>query len=307
MGSLTVIPRLGIILLMIAMGAGAKWAGVLDREGAAVMNRLTFHLFLPLLVFCSICNSLDRDSLVQAGLGLGIAVAIHLGCYLLSFPYARLLRLSGPTAGVHQFSLVFSNAAFVGLPIVQALWGPEAMPVMSVFIVLFSLFNHTLGAFVLSGGGGGRGLREVFLTPPLVGALLGVAAAMLRLPIPAEIFSGLQSIGAVTTPLAMVALGCTLASTDLRGCFTDRNVYLTCLMRLVVLPVAVFLILRAVTTDYYLWAVPTLVCGMPCPSTLPILAQRYHADQDAAGRIIALSTLFAIVTIPLLSLFLLGR
>lgn len=305
MGSFALIPRLGTILLMILLGAAAKWGGVMDKASAAALNRLTFHLFLPLLVFCSICKNLDRHSLAQAGWGVVTAAAVHLGCYLISFPYVRLLKLKSPTAGVHQFSLVFSNVAFVGLPIIQALWGPEAMPAASIFVVLFSLFNHTLGAFILSGKRRRRGIRDVFLTPPLVGAVLGIAAALLEIPLPPELFAGLEQIGAVTTPLAMTALGCTLACTDLKSCLGDRYAYITCFMRLIVLPAAVCLILRCFIQDYYLWAVPTVVCAMPCPSTLPILAQRYHSDEEAAGRMIALSTLFAAVSIPLVAIVLL--
>ena len=135
--------------------------------------------------------------------------------------------------------------------------------------------------------------------------MLGIAAALLEIPLPPELFcrSGADRRG--HHPLAMTALGCTLACTDLKSCLGDRYAYITRFMRLTVLPAAVCLILRCFIQDYYLWAVPTVVCAMPCPSTLPILAQRYHSDEEAAGRMIALSTLFAAVSIPLVAIVLL--
>lgn len=297
-----IFPRLFVILLMILTGVAARKTGVLDSKGSAVLNRLTFHICLPLLVFCSIRKNLSVDVLAQAGLGVMIALSIHLLSFLVSIPYARLLNLHGTAAGVHQFSLVFSNVAFVGLPIVRAFWGEEALPVTSMFIVVFSLFNHTLGAFILSGNGKRR-LKDILLTPPLIGALLGLVAALTNIPIHPELFSGLEQMGNITTPLAMFSIGCTLASMDLRRCFGDWRIYLTCLMRLLVIPAVVWAVLYHTVNDYYLWAVPTVICGMPCPSTLPILAQRYHADEEAAGKMVALSTLLAIITIPLLYLF----
>ena len=305
MDALTVLPRLGIILLMILLGAAARQGRVLCQEDAATLNRLAFHVFLPLLVFSSICKSLTGDVLTQAGWGVLTAAAIHLVCYLLSFAYVRVLGLTPPASGVHQFSLVFSNVAFVGLPIIQALWGDDAMPVASVFVVLFSLFNHTLGAFILSGERSNRSAREILVTPPLAGAIAGIVVALAGVQIPQALFSGLEQLGAVTTPLAMVALGCTLASMGVRSLAGDWRIYLTCFVRLVVIPVAVWGILRLATKEYYLWAVPTLVCAMPCPSTLPILAQRYRSDEVSAGNMVAVTTVFASITIPLLILFLL--
>jgi predicted permease len=199
---------------------------------------------------------------------------------------------------------MFSNVAFIGLPIIRAFWAEEAMLYASMFTITFSLFNHTVGAFILSGRG--RGLRDVFLTPSLLAAVLALILAFLRISLGNEALSFINQIGGMTTPLAMFSIGHTLAVLPVKEALLDKAVYMTCLFRLLLLPLALYLVIKPIfRNDYYMWAVPVLIAGMPCASTIPILAQRYKADTAAAGKLLICSTVLSLITIPALAYFIL--
>ncbi|QQO09101.1 AEC family transporter [Breznakiella homolactica] len=293
--------RLLLIVAMIVIGFIAKKAGILDDSAPKTITGITFNISLPMLIFSSVYTNFSPDNLGETGIVLLIAISIYGACFLLSVPYAKILGLPKQSAGVHQYCIVFSNVAFVGIPIIRAFWPADAMLYASMFIVVFSLFNHTAGAYILSGGKG-RKLKDILLTPSLLGALLGLILSFLRIPVGPELLAFVNQIGGITTPLAMFSIGITIASLPIREALMDKRVYLTCLLRLVVLPLGVCGILRPLFPDnYYMWAVPTLIAAMPSASTIPILAQRYHADTAAAGKLLVCSTVLAVFTIPALA------
>lgn len=289
--------RLLLIVVMIIIGFIAKKIGVLDETAPKTITGITFNISLPMLIFSSVYTNFSPDNLGKTGISLGVAVCIYGACFFLSLFYAKSLRMPRQSAGVHQYCIVFSNVAFIGIPIIRAFWPEEAMLYASMFTVAFSLFNHTVGAFILSGKG--RNIRDVLLTPSLVGAVLALALSFFRIKPNPELLSMINQLGGMTTPLAMFSIGHILASLPLKEALLDRAVYITCFLRLLVLPLLVCLVLRPLfRNNYYLWAVPTLIAGMPCASTIPILAQRYNADAAAAGKLLVCSTVLALLTIP---------
>ena len=53
--------------------------------------------------------------------------------------------------GVWRFALVFTNMAFIGYPVVTALFGPEALFYAVILNVPFNILSYTLGPLMLVG------------------------------------------------------------------------------------------------------------------------------------------------------------
>lgn len=76
------------------------------------------------------------------------------------------------------------------------------------------------------------------------------------------------------------------------------------LVRLVLIPLAVYAVLRALPIDPVVRGVMVLASGMPAGSTTAILAARYDGDAPFASCLVFTSTLLSLITLPLLCLLL---
>ena len=72
----------------------------------------------------------------------------------------------------------------------------------------------------------------------------------------------------------------------------------------ILIPLAVFIPLRLLGVDPIVRGVVVLISGMPAGSTTAILASKYDGDAEFASRMVFVSTLASIVTLPLLCLVL---
>lgn len=93
----------------------------------------------------------------------------------------------------------------------------------------------------------------------------------------------------------------TLAQADVRTLISLPVLYYT-LLRLAVFPLLVYAVLRALPLDPLLVKLAVLMTGMPAGSTTSILADQYGCDAAFAGKLVFVSTLASIVTIPLITL-----
>ncbi len=296
--------RLALIVGMMIVGFIAYKFKIVDASSQKTISAITFNISLPMLILSSVSTYFSRDTLASTGSVLLAAIVIYLISFGLSFLYVKLLRPNEESIGVHQYSFSFTNVAFVGIPIIKACFPEEAMLYGSVYVVLFSLVNHSIGAFLLSKKSE-LSFKTIFTTPSLIAALFGICLGLLKIQVPEPINAFISSFGNMTTPLAMMSIGITIAQLSLKEAFGDIKVYITCFIRLLVLPLLVMLVLRNLYSNYLMWAVPVIVAAMPAPSTIPILAHKYGADTNTAGKIMALSTMLATITIPFIAFLIL--
>ena len=107
----------------------------------------------------------------------------------------------------------FSNTSFLGFPIIQALYGDEGLKMAilvdqpGTFVVL-----STLGVFVatLYSKGSSNGIeiaKKIIFFPPFIAFLLACFMNVFHFDFHQYIQFGLQKIGSVMTPLAMLSVG----------------------------------------------------------------------------------------------------
>jgi predicted permease len=111
-------------------------------------------------------------------------------------------------------------------------------------------------------------------------------------------------VGSTTTPLSMIVIGSMLASSDLKNIFNGFTVYYAAAIRLILIPAVVFIVLRLLGSEGMLLGIPVLVSGMPAAANTAIMAEKFDADSMFASKCIFISTLFSIITIPLMLFFL---
>ena len=122
---------------------------------------------------------------------------------------------------------------------------------------------------------------------------------------PELLMNTLDTLGNVTTPVAMILLGATIASMPFRELFDSWRIYAYTAVKLIVLPAVIFLLLEGLTSlGASVVAVFAVLSGMPTATNTTMVSIEYGGDQKLAAKGIFFTTLLSMVTIPVLTLLL---
>jgi hypothetical protein len=137
-----------------------------------------------------------------------------------------------------------------------------------------------------------------------VASFIGLALFLVGYTLPSPVHTGLELIGSVTTPLAMLVVGALLATLPAARLAGDWRIYLLSGLRLIVFPVIAFVVLSPFITDKLLLGVVVLLIAMPVAANSVLMSEEYKVDSTLASQGVFLSTLLCLATIPLLEILL---
>ena len=127
---------------------------------------------------------------------------------------------------------------------------------------------------------------------------------LLRIQLPRPVFEAAALTGSITSPLSMLIIGALLAEVPLRDIFKGRELYLGSAMRLVVMPLLVYGLLSLLPLPKEVMQICVIITAMPAAVNTAIMAEKYGGDALLASRFISITTIFSILTIPLILILL---
>lgn len=297
-----------ILFILLLLGYVLRRLQVVGDEGAKSLTTLILKATLPAMIIDSMTGvPFSPQALSQSAGVLVISFASYFALIALSFPFARLLGAKPAEAGVYRFSLVFSNVGFMGYPVVDMIFGKEAVFYTAIFNLPFNLLAFTIGLVVLTAGND-KGKVKLewghFVSPVVISIFIGFALFLTGFRLPEALAGSVKLLGGVTTPLSMAVIGMLLAKSSVRGVFGNFRLYVLGLFRLVLIPLASFFILRLFTHNLFLTAVPALIIAMPVAANTALLAEEHGASPELASQAVFITTLLSVFTIPLAAWFL---
>lgn len=171
---------LGQILLMflyLIIGYVLYRTGLITQEGSKALAHLLLYCVLPCVVLKSFCIEYSAKGAVE----LAVSIAAGAGVLLLSMAVSWLFFRKDPMA---QIGVAFSNAGFMGFPLVTAVLGGEAVFYAAGFVALLNALQWTYGQAKLSGDKKYIQLGAVLKNPLVLSLLGGVMIYFCRIPVP---------------------------------------------------------------------------------------------------------------------------
>lgn len=179
------------------------------RPDLTVMNTLTVDLFSPLLIFSGL-TSRHFDIWGSRWLLLG-CVLIILGSGLMTWLSARFFRFDPRTVVP---PVMFSNTAYMGLPLTVIAFGADRMPAGVALFVVCTLLHMTIGIKIVNRQAtAGYMLRNPLLIASFAGVLCNVYSVM---P-PPWLATAIKILGDASVPLMLFALGARMNDLDWKG------------------------------------------------------------------------------------------
>jgi predicted permease len=296
---LSLIEVIASFLGLAGVGVLLRFLGVLEADDARPLNQIIIYVALPALVFRAVHGAdLAADILLMAV----VAWAAILVGFGLGWLGARSLRLSGPTAAGFMICAALGNTGYLGYPLALALFGDEGL-VRAIFYDIFGTVFAvlTIGLLIaqrLGDSDGGRVslLKEIATFPGVVA--LAAALALRSVNIPDLVSGGLETLANLVVPLIMISLGISLTPRTIKERFVALGG--VTIIKLVVLPLVALAVGRLVLGDGDAVRLAAMQAGMPSMMLSLVFGIRYRLDVDFIASAILVTTVGAIVTVPLL-------
>lgn len=300
---LEVVSKVAVILILILVGCFITRKGMLTDRGASEITTVLIKLVTPCVIINSFIGSaegLDISLLLMAIALPALWQLIGLGASLLVFKKEPVERQK-----VLRFSIIFSNVGFMGIPLVQGIVGDRGVIYASFGVVMFNVLCWTYGYSMMSGEAK-LDIRTVLLNPGVIGIAIGLPIYFLKLELPGIISEPLGYIADLNTPLAMLVIGSYIAKADLHSFMSDLSVYKVSLLRLLAIPavlLGVLLLLpEGVRPEKELFLATMVQAATPVAANAVLFAVQYKRDSELASKLVAVSTVLSIITIPILTI-----
>ena len=240
-------------------------------------------------------------------------VLIFIGVVIIAMIISKLLtmivKLPPEQTGIMAFMMVFGNTGFLGLPVLDGLFGKEAVFYGALCDSSFDVLMFSIGVTLIRQAAKGEtkmSLGETMkglINPCFIGSLLGLVLFICGIQIP-EILSGpMDAVGSSTSPLAMIVVGSHLARIKFKDMFTTGPAYLVCLLKLLVAPAVALLLVKLIIGGGTLFGTVIIMeAAMPCAMLSVILSERYKADVQFATKGVMLTTILCMITIPIVAI-----
>lgn len=295
------------LFILIALGYLLYRVGIIDKDFNKKLTRLVLDCTLPLMVLSSVLEQpAERDYAAVLEM-IAISAAIYIILPLIAFVIVKLMRFPGSQQGMYMMMMTYGNVGFMGFPVLNAMYGSTAVFYAAILNIVFNISVFSAG-IVMVNYGGGRGERsgsflKSLMSPGTVIAVFSVAVYFSGIIFPDDIVSVCSSVGSMTSPLAMILIGATLATMDIKSVFNDWHIYIFALAKQIALPVIMWLILRVFVGDEMLLGLCTVLMMMPTANICVMMANLYDRDDRLAAKGIFITTLFSMISIPLMLYF----
>jgi len=302
-----IINQMAILFIMMAMGFLIGKIGMLKPEGNKILTRIVLFVALP----CTILNSVFENEIsVTAGdtmYFLLLALITFIIAFLVSVPVIYLLGGDKANRGLMNFMAVFSNCGFMGFPIVIAIFGSSSVYYVALFNIPFNVLVFSLGVFLIAYRKASKedsvwkGFDpKLLINPTLIVALLAIPIALSGMELPIVVTEAIRITGSITTPGGMLVVGATLSFIPFKSVFADWRIIPVTLLKLIIIPIVTWLVLRQIITNELLLGILVVVSGMPTAAMASMLAIEYGGNERIASAGVFLTTLLCGITVPLL-------
>ncbi len=302
--ALVTLQQVGILFILIIIGFICGKTGVVTSEGKKILSNFLVKAIVPAMIVNAYLsmefNPQVLTNLLQAfGLSAGSIFFAMLVGWLI------LWKMKTPNKKVLWFAFSYSNAAYMGFPLVKGLFGDEGMLYASVFATVFNIIIWSIGYAVMSGETDGRKLASTVVKSPVTcSVVVGLLLYLCRIPVPEIIKQPIRMMGEATTPISMIIIGVMIAESRVKSILANKEIWLTVAVRLVLIPALTFGL-------YYLFGIGGMVghviliqAASPTAATTSVLATQFNHDEAIGAGTVVITTICSIVTLTVFAMLL---
>lgn len=304
--------RYFVLFAILFTGWFLRKINFIDEKMDHSINKLVVYFAYPCLIVHNI-GALDLTSGVLADFGLTFVLSLVL-FYLYGFfckGYARVRKYPKDVSGIAEFAMSMPNNGFMGFPVALIFFGDRGLLLMLAHNAAMNFFIFTYGVKLLRDMKNDehppvtpkrilRAALKLLLNPNILALFIGFAFSLSGLGVPGVLDEYLLYIGNVSTPMAMIFIGSSLTRYRFRDMISSVTTIEGSVVKLLVLPLLTLAAVAFLPIDPLIRSILVLGISFPTAATVSMLAEQEGLDAGIASKILFLSTVASIGTVPLL-------
>ena len=287
------------LFLMLVLGYVLFKCHIFDEHTNKKISALIVNCTSPLLIISSIAGVESDDKSIVFML-MGCGVLMYIGFIILGKVINVIFPFPKKDWPVYECMAVFGNTGFMGYPVLISVFGNSSVFYASLLHMAFNLFIYTYAVMCLTkkDGEAFRFDPKLLMTPGIILLFVAVIIYLFDITLPTVMMDTIDSVGSLTSPLSMMMIGSSLALYPIKESLTDWRSYLFSAVRLLLIPFITMLVCRLLQIDPYYANIAIVTNAMPVASMVLMMATQYNANKEIVTRNIIVSTLFSVITIP---------
>ncbi len=309
------------LFLFMIPGFILKKSGLADNKFPKAMSLYTLYVAQVAMLVHGFITPFDKSVFKGICMVFLLAFVTHVVFYII----AKQLFKKAPDKRrkVLQFGIIFSNAGYMGIPVINYVFGSEFTIYATVYVVWFNVFAYTLGRLICTGDKKYISLKEGIINPAVlpisVGLVIFLSGAggwiQTQIASPTVLGQGIKILYDVLTtlkntvaPVSMIVIGSKLADIEFKGIFKDKYMYPFIFIRLFLFPAIMWLIMRPLHMigfiDSTVMSIVFILTSTPSAAITTIFAELYGGDSVYAGKLVALTTILSVISMPIVAFLL---
>ncbi|MTK12813.1 MAG: AEC family transporter [Clostridiaceae bacterium] len=307
MAIMEIINSLCMIFIMIIPGIIFRKKGLIDTNQSKGISTVVVNLTWPCLVIDAMQVKFSQEIFKRSQYIFVVVLLVFAIAFIVGFLLVKMMKIKQEQGGIFAFMLVFANTGFMGIPVINALYGKEAVFYASIIEMVNDIMLFTVGIMLiqLSAGVKTKISFKEFLTPGMIGVIIGYVMFLCNFQLPGFLGHSVNIIGAATTPLTMFVIGIQIGELRFKELLGNGSIYVMSFVKLLIIPIIALLIMRFIFDDTSLLAKVLIISfAMPVAACTTIFSQQYNADVGFATKGVLLSTVVSVATIPIFAMIL---
>ncbi len=290
-----------IMFLIMLLGFFCYKIKILNHETNRKLSDFLLLIVNPLLIF----NSYQREFNKELLLGLEISFVLAFVSHLVAMGAARLVirGKNKQDISLERFSAVYSNCGFIGIPLINSLFGSEGVFYLTAYLTVFNVLIWTHGVVLMTGQKDMKAILKTLVSPTFIAIIAGLVLFLINVRIPEVLYRSMDYVASMNTPLALIIAGATMAQSQLKKVLLKGRIYLVVIMKQLVIPAILVILFHKLPIDNMILTTTVIAAGCPVAATGMLFALRFNKNHLYASELYSVSTVTSLVTIPILMFF----
>jgi len=288
--------------VVIAIGYMLRLVKIINNENVRVLNKIAYNIVLPAIIFISIIqfniNEIININIIKNIYTIYIIIIVYI--LLLNL----LIKIPDKTRGAFMVASFRANIAFIGFPIVLAVFGSLAMAKASLMNALLMPINTIPTIFILKKYSPDKEnvkiyktILKFFIDPLIIATMAGILFSYFNISVCSPVKSIFEILSGMGIGLSLISIGASFEILNVKKRLGLMG--FSVMNKLIIMPLIAFII------SVYLFRVDALerdviclLCATPLAVSSYIMGVEYKSDSDFMSSSLIVSTVISVITIP---------
>ena len=291
------------LFLIMIVGYVMYKRNVIDDAATIRYTKLIINISLPSQIITAFISNQGIVSNKEVLTVFGITIVAYAVYAIVGILFVTLTRVPKSKRGTYMFMTMFGNVGFMGFPVITAIFGEEALIYAVIFMVIFNVLVYSFGILLINTNEENRGFQvKKLINMPFIAATLSIILYFANIRLPNVVMNSLDFMGNVTTTVAMLILGATVATMPIKELFDEWRIYLFIAVKLVIMPVVAIFFMQFVEVSELIRGTVIVLSATPVATNATMLAIEYGGDTKLTSKGIFFTTILCVISIPLITL-----